>query len=158
MIETARVHASCVAVTGEGPALGVLVFGPSGSGKSDVALRLIDDGWHLVADDQVLIARTEDGLVARAPTEIYRLLEVRGVGLVKLDALASARLVLAVELVAPDAVPRLPEPAWRDVCGGTLPLLRLWALEASTPAKIRLAARLTTQARQEGVTFPFENP
>jgi len=129
------IHATCVAIDGQG----VLLLGPSNSGKSDLALRLIDGGARLVADDQVAVAEDGVSLIATAPDRISGLLEVRGLGIVKLDAVASVRLSLVVELVTPDRVERLPNTATWQCMRIALPMIKLTPFEASTPAKLRLA-------------------
>lgn len=131
-----QVHATCVAVDG----VGVLLQGPPGSGKSDLALRLIEAGAALVADDRTEVRRRDGALWAGAPAAINGLLEVRGVGVMRLDAMAEVRLGLAVDLVATDAVERNPEAATRKMLGVALPLVALAPFEASAPAKVRLAA------------------
>ncbi len=122
-----QTHASCAARGGAG----VLLLGPPGSGKSDLLLRLLDHGFSLVADDRVEIV---DG-VASAPSEIAGLIEVRGLGLVRLPHTASARLALAVELGGVGE--RLPEPARHPATG--LPLISLDANSPSAPIRVRLA-------------------
>lgn len=119
----------------------MLLRGPSGSGKSDLALRLIDGGARLVADDQVEVAVDEDRLVARAPATIAGLLEVRGVGILRVPSVAEAVIGLVIDLAATaEAVDRLPETPWCTLFGRRLPGLRLQPFHASTPAKLRLAA------------------
>lgn len=109
----------------------MLLLGPSGAGKSDLALRLIGRGFVLVADDQVLVA---DG-IASAPPALAGLLEVRGLGIMRLSHCPAARLVLAADLAArPD---RLPAPARHAVLG--LPLLGLDPVPASAPDRLILA-------------------
>ena len=134
------VHGTCVAfpmVEEAGVAAAVLFRGPSGIGKSDLALRLIDDGAMLVADDQVELELTKNGLMATAPESIRGLLEVRGVGLVNLPVAGQAAVVAIVDLVAPGAeIERLPEPAEDDVAGTTLPVWQLSPLETSAMAKV----------------------
>lgn len=127
-----RLHASCVAIDGRG----VLLEGPSGSGKSDLALRLIDAGARLVADDQVELAARGGRLWARAPAALAGLVEARGLGLFRLDPLAEAPLALAVTLAAP--AERLPPPARRRLLGVDLPAVTIDPFEASAPAKLRL--------------------
>jgi serine kinase of HPr protein (carbohydrate metabolism regulator) len=129
------VHGTTVALEGEG----VLLRGPSGSGKSDLALRLIDGGARLVADDQTELTRVADGLLARSPASIAGRMEVRGVGILRVPTVPSALLRLVIDLVAPDRVERLPEPQFCDYLQCSLPLLALAPFEASAPAKIRLA-------------------
>ena len=127
------------------PGLGwraALIEGPSGSGKSDLALRLTGRGWRLVADDYAHIFVSRGMLYALAPATIAGRMEVRGLGVVPARALGSTRLTLAVALTeAP--VDRLPEPAWRTIEGVRLPLLRLNGFEPSAVEKVAVAlARL----------------
>ncbi|NBX04171.1 MAG: serine/threonine protein kinase [Alphaproteobacteria bacterium] len=127
-------HATCVSVGGKG----VLLLGESGSGKSDLALRLIDAGAQLVADDQVFVSN-QNGLIMASPAQnIAGLIEARGVGLLKLPHLEKAPIFLAIQLVSRVAVERLPEQAFFDCLGIAIPLLSLHAFDDSTVAKIRL--------------------
>jgi serine kinase of HPr protein (carbohydrate metabolism regulator) len=133
-------HATSVAL-GEGA---VLLRGPSGSGKSDLALRLIDAGARLVADDQSEVWREGDTLLVRAPRTIFGLIEVRGVGLVKVDAMPAARLALIADLVAMQHIERLPEPRSETILGLPVPLVAIAPFEASAPIKLRLALAAAT--------------
>lgn len=133
----ALVHASCVAVDG----VGVLLLGPPGSGKSDLALRLVDGGATLVADDQVDIRADAGRLRAAAPAALAGRIEVRGLGILALDWQRSAPLLLAVELLTGRPPERLPAPVERRFEGIALPLIRLAPFEASAAAKVRLAVR-----------------
>jgi HPr kinase/phosphorylase len=136
-------HATCVALKPPGRGWrAALLRGPSGAGKSDLALRLIDAGGRLVADDQTRIARHGAGLVATAPPTLAGLMEVRGLGIVKLErgqALVRAPLVLLVDLVAPADVERMPEPESETLLDVVLPRLALAPFEASAVTKLRLA-------------------
>lgn len=137
-----NIHATCVALAVGDAWHGVLLRGPSGAGKSDLAIRLIDGGARLVADDRTDLAVEAGRLTARPPPALAGLLEARGVGILRLPPralLASAPVLLAVDLVAAAAVERLPEPCGDTVLGVRIPVLRLVAFDASTPAKIRLA-------------------
>lgn len=127
------IHATCVAVNGHG----VLITGPSGSGKSDLALRLIDRGARLVGDDYVVIETQDSQLYARPAPHIVGKLEIRGLGLCRFDALSDARISLYVHLT--DSIERLPEPDHLLLSGVSLPILRLDPFEASAPIKIELA-------------------
>ena len=145
------VHATCVAIDGADGPLGVLLRGPPGAGKSDLALRLIDRGARLVADDQCEL-RCRDGaagarLVARAPASIAGVLEVRGLGIMEVPSLAEAPVALVVDLVDPDEVERLPTDAAEEILGLELPRIALNAFEAAAPAKVHLALRHGAMAR-----------
>lgn len=137
------VHGTCIAID----AKGILLRGAPGSGKSDLALRLLGLthlAAELVADDQVQLTRRGDELWAQAPTPIAGLLEVRGVGIVHLAALAAVRLCLVLDLHAPgarDMVPRLPEAAHCTIDGISLPLYPCMPFEASAPDKVALLVR-----------------
>ena len=132
------IHGTCVAID----SAGVLLRGPSGAGKSDLALRLIDDGASLVADDQVEIALDRDRVIANAPERLAGLLEVRGLGIVRLSPIPRTPLILVVDLTPSDAIERMPEPATTPLLGIALSFLRLNPFEASATAKLRLAARV----------------
>jgi HPr kinase/phosphorylase len=128
-------HGTTVAIDGRA----VLLRGPSGSGKSDLALRLIDAGARLVADDQSELRRDGDAILVSAPATIAGLIEARGIGLLRLDAVAVAPLAMVVDLVAPDAIERLPEPCKEAILGVSVPVVALAPFEASAVAKLRLA-------------------
>ncbi len=135
-------HATSVALKAGARWHGVLLRGPSGSGKSDLALRLIEDGARLIADDQTHLSKKGRTLIASPPPVLAGMIEVRGIGIVKLPRqrlLAAARLALLVDLVRPDAVERMPEPVHETVEDVELPRLLLAPFEASAPAKLRLA-------------------
>lgn len=121
-----QVHASCAARCGSG----VLLIGPAGSGKSDLLLRLMDRGFELVADDRVDI---EDG-VASAPAPLAGLLEVRGLGIIRLPYRACTHLAL---VVAMGRAERLPEPAQHL----GLPLIHVDPSQASAAARVDAALR-----------------
>ncbi len=130
-----QIHASCVARDGAG----VLLLGLSGSGKSDLALRLIDRGFVLVADDRVEI---EAG-IAWPPAPLAGLLEIRGLGILRLPHLARATLALAVELGADGD--RLPRPQRHP--GLDLPLIRLDSRRVSAAVLVSHALDCATGLR-----------
>jgi HPr kinase/phosphorylase len=136
------VHATSVAVRTKGQWRAVLLRGPSGSGKSDLAIRLIQAGGRLVADDQTHLARRGRSLIATAPPALAGLIEVRGVGIVRLgrnQVQPRAPVGLLVDLVPADRIERLPEPQAEALLDITLPRLDLAPFEASAVGKLCLA-------------------
>ena len=144
MTDSLLVHATAVAIDGGA----VLLRGPPGSGKSDLALRLIDGGARLIADDQAVLLRREDHILVRAPATIAGLLEVRGVGILRLDPSDEMRLALLVDLVPAAQIEQLPEPRFGTILGLAIPLLALAPFEASAAAKLRLALRTLAAPEQ----------
>jgi len=127
---TSRCHASAIAL----PQGGVLLLGASGSGKSSLAYRLVQHyGGHLVGDDYVDIAMVDGRLTAHCVATLAGLVELRGLGLVRLAHLASTPLDLAVQLVPRAQVPRLPEADSWQHGSFSLPLLTLHAFDLATP-------------------------
>jgi len=135
-----RLHGTSVAVKG----MAVLLIGPPGAGKSDLALRLIDRGALLVADDQVDIARIRAGLVASPPSAIAGKLEVRGLGIITMPFARSVPLILLVDLAS--CPERLPLPVSRELLRVSVPLLALSPFEASAPLKLERAVALARSA------------
>ena len=142
MTKRLLIHATAVAIDGRA----LLLRGAPGSGKSDLALRLIDAGARLVADDQSELCRRGDALIVRAPAAIAGLIEVRGIGIFRLDALAEAPVALVADLVAAETVERLPARRSEAILGLALPLIALAPFEAAAAAKLRLMARAFTGA------------
>ncbi len=128
------VHGTCVAINGKA----VLITGSPGSGKSSIALQLIDRGAILVADDQTLITYTEGQLVAHPPQTIQGLLEVRGVGLISYPFQEKSPLVLSVEICDDDSYERLPEPTFIAYYESRIPLLKLMRGDPLGAIKIEL--------------------
>jgi HPr kinase/phosphorylase len=130
-----QIHASAVAIDGRG----VLLRGPSGSGKSDLALRLIDAGAVLIADDRVDLVPGADGIRLSGPENLAGLLEVRGVGIVRMPFVTEVSLSLIVDLEEPENIERLPDSLYVEFAGHRVRRIGLDPLQASAPAKIRLA-------------------
>ena len=137
------VHATCVARNGRA----VLITGPSGSGKSDLALRLLDRGFSLVSDDRTMVRREGERLIASAPPQIAGKLEVRGVGIVDVEHVGEVPVALLVELTG--QIERLPDDSrQRPLLNVPLPLMSLDAMTASAAAKVALVLdRLEPHAR-----------
>lgn len=129
-------HASCVALDNRA----ILLIGASGSGKSDLAIRLIDRGWSLVADDYVQLTPIDGRLLASPPANIAGKIEVRNVGVVELSCASEVPVCLVILL---DREPeRMPEPGWWRIAGLQIPSLAMHAFEASAPIKIEHSLRL----------------
>jgi HPr Serine kinase C-terminal domain len=129
------IHASTVAIEGRG----VMILGASGAGKSDLALRLIDRGAMLVADDYTELSSDGGTLVASAPATIAGRIEVRGLGIVPTPHVDHVPVALAVQLGA-DA-PRMPEPSSVTLAGVAVRCFALDPRPASAPLVIELALR-----------------
>jgi serine kinase of HPr protein (carbohydrate metabolism regulator) len=134
------VHATAVAIDGKA----ILLRGPPGAGKSDLALRLIDDGADLVADDQAELWRAGNHLCVRAPAAIAGLIEIRGIGILRLQAREEAPLAMCVDLLASAKIERFPERRFEEVLGIAVPLIAVSAFEASATAKLRFALRASS--------------
>jgi len=152
-VQTANIHGTCIVLARAGRPFGapedagVLMLGESGSGKSDLALRLIERGAALVADDRVDLFARDGALWGRSPASLAGLLEIRGAGIVALPYRTEAAIALVVGLVSPQDVPRLPQhgkyappPRLGLPPDEGPPFLKLAGLEASAPAKIAAIA------------------
>lgn len=133
--QTEKLHASCVAINSKG----VLLLGKSGSGKSDLALRLMARGAMLVADDQVLLSHHNGHLVASVDDSIRGLLEIRGIGLVKYPVATNIPIALAVELVRREDMEHIPAPATWESLGVKVPKIAINGFDSSSPDKIYAA-------------------
>ena len=127
-------HASAIAKDGRA----VLITGPSGSGKSDLSLRLLDRGFTLVSDDQTVLRKDGDRLIASAPPTIAGKLEIRGIGIVDMERTDNVPVALIVELTGD--IQRLPDDSrQRPILGVMLPLVTIDAMTASAPSKVAVA-------------------
>ena len=126
-------HAGLVAARAGGPWRGVLIEGPAGAGKSDLALRALSAGFTMVADDRVALWVCEGRLFGRAPQALADLIELRGLDVVRATALPLAEVALVVRCGVPE---RIPEPRFAEILGVCVPLVELDPREASAPAKL----------------------
>jgi len=133
-LSSETLHATCVAKAGRA----ILISGRSGSGKSDLALRLIDRGADLVSDDYVIVRRVAGRLLASPPDNIRSKMEIRGLGILEFHNVADVPVCLMVELAG--EIERMPEmPGAVTIAGMQVPSVRLSSLEASAPVKVEVA-------------------
>lgn len=138
-----NIYATCVAIKG----MGVLILGKSGSGKSDLALRLIENkNAVLVSDDRVNIEIKNGTLIASAPESIKGLLEVRGVGIVKQKYLESVSVHLAIKLTDNiNKIERMPQESFCEIEGIKIPMMDLYPFEISAVDKIVIKLKGTLE-------------
>ncbi len=139
------VHATCIAFDGKA----ILLRGPPGSGKSDLAIRALAAGARLIADDQVVLAAAGNEILASAPAALRGMIEVRGVGIMRMEADGEAPVALIADLpdprsVAAEPLERMPEDRNCALLGVALPCFKIAPFEASAVAKLRLALAAAT--------------
>jgi len=133
-LSSETIHASTVACEGRA----VLILGPSGSGKSDLSLRLLDRGFVLVSDDRTIVRKAGERLIASAPPSIAGKLEIRGIGIVEMEAVTDVPVALAVELTSD--ITRMPDDSReRLLLGVSVPLVSVDAMTASAASKVAVA-------------------
>ena len=144
------VHAGLVALRLGGYWRGALILGPSGAGKSDLALRCLDAGFRLVADDRVVVWTSGGALYGRPPEALRGLIEVRGHGVLAESPLPMAEIVLAADCAGPgEPVDRAPESATTTLAGIVLPHRKIDPFELSAPAKLARALQHLGHATQQ---------
>jgi serine kinase of HPr protein (carbohydrate metabolism regulator) len=133
-LSSETIHATSVALDGRA----VLLIGPSGSGKSDLGLRLVDRGFTLVSDDQTIVRKDGSRLLASAPTTIAGKLEVRGIGIIDMPTVSDLPVALVVELTSD--FQRLPDDSReRLILGTAIPLVSIDARTPSAAVKVAMA-------------------
>ena len=133
-LSSENLHASTVALDGRA----VVISGPSGSGKSDLALRLLDRGFTLVSDDRTIVRKEGSKLFASAPATIKGKLEIRGIGIVEMENASDIPVALVVELRSD--MERLPDDSReRQILGASVPLVTVDAMTASAASKVAVA-------------------
>jgi len=136
MCEKIQIHATMLEINGKA----VLIKGKSGCGKSDLALRLLaDKNIRLVADDVVSLLVENNKVYGKAPQNLRGLLEVRGVGVVKMPYVEQAAVDLVVNLVDnPEEIERMPKIAHENILGLEIERIDLYAKECSAPEKVKI--------------------
>ena len=162
-MEPAVRHAGLIALRLGGLWRGVMIEGASGVGKSDLALRALDLGFRLVADDRTQLFLSRGRLFGRAPKPLAGLIEARGVGVLRRSHLAFAEIALVARCVSgPGEVDRLPQAAHAMILGAKTPMLNLWPLEAAAPTKLWRAlehlGQLSQEAYQATRACPDDHP
>ncbi|HEY3888119.1 MAG TPA: HPr kinase/phosphorylase [Caulobacteraceae bacterium] len=147
-------HAGLIARYACGGWRGVLIEGPSGAGKSDLALRALDQGWSLVADDRTLVWASGGRLYGRAPDSLAGLIELRGHGVLSVARRPFAAIVLVARCLQHGAIERTPEPDALTMLDLPLPRVALAATEASAPAKLGRALSLLDFADNRRIKRP----
>jgi HPr kinase/phosphorylase len=129
-----QIHATCISLGG----FGLLLRGPSGSGKSDLALRMMKHNSQLIADDWVDLALEDGLLIARAPSRLRGLLEVRGLGVIEVPYGISIQVLGVIDLVDSKEIPRLPDHRVETFLGVEIPSYQLdpWVMSAITKVQL----------------------
>lgn len=136
LVSSETIHASCVSIDGRA----VLIEGRSGTGKSDLALRLIDRGAALISDDYTVLLRRGSDLIARPPDTLAGKIEIRGIGI--LDVPHQTDIPVAMLVVITDTPPRMPAGGRKRVLAGVaVREIALPSLEPSAPIKVEWALR-----------------
>jgi serine kinase of HPr protein (carbohydrate metabolism regulator) len=152
-------HAGLIARRIGGQWHGVLIEGPPGAGKSDLALRAIEAGFALVADDRVSVFVSAGRLYGRAPGPLAGLIEVRGVGVSRRGHLPLARISLRAACVGGvDMIERMPENPSSLVHGLSIPTVLVWPFEPSASAKLTTALEQLGAGAQQGYLARFVPP
>jgi HPr kinase/phosphorylase len=147
------VHATAVAIGGHG----ILLTGPSGSGKSDLALRIIDRGGLLISDDVVVVSKADQELFVGVAPNIAGKIEVRGVGICTVQHLSSAPLRLVVALS--NTIDRLPdEQRTIRLMGADAPLIDLAPFECSAAVKLEMALKHVVESRSARAPTHLSKP
>ena len=138
------IYGSCVRWLGKG----VLICGPSGSGKSDLCLRLSESGAELVADDQTIVENRDGKLFARCPDPLRGLLEVRGIGIIETPFVPETEIHLKLDLRTREKIDRMPLEETETIEGVDIPVFATDAFELSAVLKIKTYLQLLSAQRR----------
>lgn len=128
-----RIHSTSVVIDDNG----VLILGDSGSGKSDLALRLIDNGATLISDDISICRKNSNNIYLYCPPEIKGLLEVREIGIITVPFVERIRLRLVVNLKSNNNE-RFPKDSFFRILGIKIPIINIEGKNSSAVAKIKV--------------------
>ena len=128
-----RIHSTSVVIDDNG----VLILGDSGSGKSDLALRLIDSGATLISDDISICRKNSNNIYLYCPPEIKGLLEVREIGIITVPFVERIKLRLVVNLKRNNNE-RFPKDSFFRILGIKIPIINIEGKNSSAVAKIKV--------------------
>ena len=128
-----RIHSTSVVIDDNG----VLILGDSGSGKSDLALRLIDNGATLISDDISICRKNSNNIYLYCPPEIKGLLEVRDIGVITVPFVEKIKLRLVVNLKSNNNE-RFPKDSSFRILGIKIPIINIEGKNSSAVAKIKV--------------------
>jgi HPr kinase/phosphorylase len=148
-----NIHATAISIDGHG----VLLMGRSGSGKSDLALRMIDRGAVLISDDRVIVLEVAGIPVLQAAQNIAGLIEIRGVAIASVPFVTGVTLRLIVDLDA-DAPRYCDGPAKLQIAGFAIPKYAIAAFESSAPLKLEYALKSVLDKSGTAETSAFKDP
>ena len=133
-----QIHATAIEING----IAVLLRGAPGIGKSDLALRLIEEGAKLISDDRVQLIEINGQVCASSPESISGIMEVRGVGILNVESTSKIPIGLLVELVVESEIERLPEPEYDQLLAHKIKVIKIDPFSVSATAKIRYVLKL----------------
>ena len=151
------IHATLIQLSG----FGVLLRGPSNSGKSSIALRILDEAeqsraqCHLIADDQVILASNADHLVGQVPDDLFGKMEIRGVGIINVEARHECMIDLVVDLVPHQSLERMPneKPDYVTITGVDIRRISIAERNPDASAIIRTILKALPQADKSPLDF-----